>query len=518
MNALDAVSPELVLVSPQLGRPDAAAEGLADSILAGQALNERDLARLLASQMGLPFVDLERSSIDASAARLLSEEDARMYSALPIALIEGRALLAVARPTNEPAIRRVAEKIGRDVDIAVAARGDLLRAIERANRHVVEPPPGPVPDPQPLRAAVAEPSAPPELDSGTEPDPELTPETPLLEPAAELPPLLELAPELPPLLELAPELPPLPAPVTDPEPELTSEPAPERELAPAPEPEPEPEPEPTPVAVAAPRPVARPRRLRRRLLIAAALVLAAPMTALAGNVTAQVLDDGQQPYVLRPTPKPRALPGAEEWAWPAGEPSGELPLSPRFRRRLEKAARQARVDPNLLRAAIRARRGGGSPNLRRIARRLRVKDPWLALLALEGRTGYADRALALARYYRSSGKGLDPRVRMTPAARVQLESGLVDRRLVVLVGYLHSALGGVRVTSVAEPRLDLAAPLATAHAYGRAIAIDVDGEDKHGTKINRALRELLALPRELQPARIVSTLRIGRPAELHLVY
>jgi hypothetical protein len=107
---------------------------------------------------------------------------------------------------------------------------------------------------------------------------------------------------------------------------------------------------------------------------------------------------------------------------------------------------------------------------------------------------------------------------MTPAARAQLESGLVDRRLVALVGYLHSALGGVRVTSVAEPRLDLAAPLATAHADGRAIAIDVDGEDKRGTRINRAVRELLALPRELQPARIVSTLRIGRPAELHLVY
>ena len=67
MNALDAVSPELVLVSPQLGRPDAAAEGLADSILAGEALSERELARLLASQMGLPFVDLEHSAIDVRA-------------------------------------------------------------------------------------------------------------------------------------------------------------------------------------------------------------------------------------------------------------------------------------------------------------------------------------------------------------------------------------------------------------------------------------------------------------------
>src|SRR5829696_1291758 len=162
MNALDAVSPELVLVSPQLGRPDAAAEGLADDILAGQALSESELARLLASQMGLPFVELERSSIDPAAARLLAEDDARMYSALPIALVDGRALLAVARPTNEPAIRRVAEKLGRDVDIAVAARRDLLRAIERVNGRPVEPEPEPQPGPVPTPAAVPEaPSKPP---------------------------------------------------------------------------------------------------------------------------------------------------------------------------------------------------------------------------------------------------------------------------------------------------------------------------------------------------------------------
>jgi hypothetical protein len=106
----------------------------------------------------------------------------------------------------------------------------------------------------------------------------------------------------------------------------------------------------------------------------------------------------------------------------------------------------------------------------------------------------------------------------TEGSRSLLQSGLVDRRLVALIGYLDQVLGGVRVTSVAQPRLDLAAPLATAHAQGRAIAIDIDGEGKKGTRIARAVRELLALPRELQPARIVSTLRVGRPAELHLAY
>jgi hypothetical protein len=436
VNALDAVSPELVLVSPQLGRPEGSggAGALADSILAGRALSERDLARLLAAQMGLPFLDLESSRIDPAAAHLLTEDDARMYSALPVALVEGRALLAVARPTNEPAIRRVAEKLGREVDVAVAARGDLLRAIERAHGHAVEP---------------------------------------------------------------------LPAP--HPEPELV--------------PEPEPAPEPVPVAERpTPKPRRAKRRLRRRLLVVAAFAVAAPMTALAGNVTAQVFDDPQHTFVLRATPTARALPGVEEWAWPAGKPGGELPLSPAFRRRLERAARKAHVEPALLRAAIRARRGGGSPKLKRIARRLRGRDPWLALLALEGRTGYADRALALARYYRASAGGLDNRVHLSMSARAQLQSGLVDRRLVALSGYLAAALGGAEVTSVAEPRLDLAAPLANAHAEGRAIAIAVDGENRKGTLLSRAVRELLLLPPELQPTRLVSTLRFGHPAELHLAF
>jgi hypothetical protein len=241
------------------------------------------------------------------------------------------------------------------------------------------------------------------------------------------------------------------------------------------------------------------------------------MTALAGNVTAQVFDDPHHPLVLRPAPTARALPGAEEWNWPAGKPGGELPLSPAFRARLERTARKAHVDPALLRAAIRAHRGGGSPKLKRIARRLRGRDPWLAFLALEGRPGYADRALALTRYYRASKHGLDERVRLSPSARAQIDSGLVNRRLVALTGYLAAALGGVEVTGVAEPRLDLAAPLATAHVQGHAIAIAIDGENKKGTLLSRAVRELLLLPPQLRPARLVSTLRFGGlPAELHL--
>src|SRR5262249_32958868 len=47
-------------------------------------LQEEDLTRLLAGQKGLPFVSLRAQPIDPEAAKLLTEDQARLFSALPI--------------------------------------------------------------------------------------------------------------------------------------------------------------------------------------------------------------------------------------------------------------------------------------------------------------------------------------------------------------------------------------------------------------------------------------------------
>jgi type IV pilus assembly protein PilB len=73
----------------------------------GEILTERgdvtrtQLARMLAEQHELPFLDLEESEVDTDAAILLPEELARRYSALPVEVLEdGSLLVAVADPTN----------------------------------------------------------------------------------------------------------------------------------------------------------------------------------------------------------------------------------------------------------------------------------------------------------------------------------------------------------------------------------------------------------------------------------
>ena len=216
-------------------------------------LQEEDLTRLLAGQKGLPFVNLRSEPIDSEATRLLSEDQARLFSALPIRFEEGLPLVAVADPTNDVLNRNIREALGQDVRFVVAGRTELnevigeaysgtLRAVAPAPEPAIDVTPEPEPEPEldatPLRVdtsvppAAEEPSLPAyepepqpeqEPDPEAEPDPELVFEAPVPEPTFE-------APEPEPVFEEA-------APAYE-------EAAPVDDAAPAVEAEPDPEPEP----------------------------------------------------------------------------------------------------------------------------------------------------------------------------------------------------------------------------------------------------------------------------------
>jgi hypothetical protein len=219
-------------------------------------LQEEDLTRLLAGQKGLPFVNLRTEPIDPEATRLLSEDQARLFSALPIRFEEGLPLVAVADPTNDVLNRNIREALGQDVRFVVAGRTELnevigeaysgtLRAVAPAPEPAIDVTPEPEPEPEldatPLRVdtsvppAAEEPSLPayePEPQPEQEPEPEAAPdpepvfEAPVAEPTFE-------APEPEPVFEEA-------APAYE-------EAAPVDDAAPAVEAEPDPEPEPEPV-------------------------------------------------------------------------------------------------------------------------------------------------------------------------------------------------------------------------------------------------------------------------------
>ena len=252
---------------------------LGEILVERNLIKEEDLTRLLAGQKGLPFVSLRERSIEPDAARLLSEDQARLFTALPIGFEEGLPIVAVADPTNDVLNRNIREALGQEARFIVVARSELNDVIGEIFGGTYEAAAAaPEPEPQPLRVDTSVPAAEhelpaPEFEAEPEPALEAEPELPAAEFEAEPKPALEadLTSEAAPEQEAGPHFDPSeyafdtpvqpepePQPAFEPEPEREGQPEPVMEAAPeppapafearAPAPEPEPEPELAPLA------------------------------------------------------------------------------------------------------------------------------------------------------------------------------------------------------------------------------------------------------------------------------
>ena len=299
-------------------------EGVKTGKRLGEILTERglisevDLARLLAGQKGLDFVTLREQIVDTSAAGLFTEEQAKLFRALPYGFEDGMPVVAIADPTDEVLLRNIREGLGReDIKFVVSTRGELAeistdvyskplqvatdpgaclragpRACGRARAASPSPSPSPRRHPSPLprpfpspssrpsqwprakpaghrlrRSPPRSPSPPP---SHTRPSP-AAPE-PALDPEPEAPAVPHtngvVPPEAAPLLQVpAPEpvVQSVPEPVPAAEPVLqvpAPDPLPQVEQPATPEPvapvEPEPAPQPLQVSQPAPEPTPEP--------------------------------------------------------------------------------------------------------------------------------------------------------------------------------------------------------------------------------------------------------------------
>jgi hypothetical protein len=163
-------------------------------------LKEADLARLLAGQRGLDFVTLREQIVDQTAAGLLSEDQARLFRALPYAFDDGTPVVAIADPTDDVLTRNVREALGRDdAKFVVSVRSELAEIIGRVYADGVAPA-LPEADRQPETAPAYEPVQEPAFVSEPVPSAEPAPapepatEAPAQQPVAEAP-ILELATE-----------------------------------------------------------------------------------------------------------------------------------------------------------------------------------------------------------------------------------------------------------------------------------------------------------------------------------
>lgn len=232
---------------------------LGEILLERKLLEEAELSRLLAGQKGLPFVTLRERDIDQDAVKLFTQDQARLYRALPFQLESGSPTVAISDPTNDVMMRNIREALdGTDVQFAVATRSELTEIITELfnpNGHTSNGTGngngaysnGASPAHE-SPVAVAEP------DTSAEPEPAFEPEV-----AAEPEVTVEPAPEHEPGIVPEPEQVPEPVmtaePVVEPEPEPLPEPVVHTPEPVALTPEPDPEPAPAPLRIAPPQPV-----------------------------------------------------------------------------------------------------------------------------------------------------------------------------------------------------------------------------------------------------------------------
>lgn len=92
-------------------------------------IRERDLARLLAEQEKLEFIDLAKIDPDEAAVDYLPESVARGHTAIAYGFANSVLLVAVADPTDDRGLDAIREAAGRRVRFKVALQSEIESAL-----------------------------------------------------------------------------------------------------------------------------------------------------------------------------------------------------------------------------------------------------------------------------------------------------------------------------------------------------------------------------------------------------
>ena len=92
---------------------------------------ETQIAKSVATSMGLEFVDLGATDIDPHAATLISSDHARRHNVLPIGFDDDHLIVAMADPANIFAIDDLRIVTGYEIRPVVSSEDDLKSAIEK---------------------------------------------------------------------------------------------------------------------------------------------------------------------------------------------------------------------------------------------------------------------------------------------------------------------------------------------------------------------------------------------------
>jgi DNA repair exonuclease SbcCD ATPase subunit len=105
-------------------------ERLGEIVLRRGWIDEAGLARLLARQWGLVYLDDEAAVLEQGASALLSAQEAERLGVCVIGFVEGVPLVAAAEPAEER-FARVRSALGRECEFAVVSERTLQRLLRQ---------------------------------------------------------------------------------------------------------------------------------------------------------------------------------------------------------------------------------------------------------------------------------------------------------------------------------------------------------------------------------------------------
>lgn len=104
---------------------------LGQILLNNNYVTETQIARVLASQQGLPFVDLSKYKIQPELTRILGEMQTRKYRAVVLEDRKDTYLIALSDPTDLAAQDALSAQLQRPIEIAVVPNDQLNAVIEQ---------------------------------------------------------------------------------------------------------------------------------------------------------------------------------------------------------------------------------------------------------------------------------------------------------------------------------------------------------------------------------------------------
>jgi len=88
-------------------------------------VTERDVLRAHAEQLGIPFLELDRTSVDEDVAKAIPQSVVQRYNAIPIRRSGNRLTVAMSDPTNVFALDDIRLITGYEIDPVLAAPDDI---------------------------------------------------------------------------------------------------------------------------------------------------------------------------------------------------------------------------------------------------------------------------------------------------------------------------------------------------------------------------------------------------------